>query len=100
MFKDFIIGKPKRVVGVISYTVERFIDWKIEQGFGKEKPIDNKRKFMVDNTLYICLSKPEHVHGYGFDEVTHIDDAWENKDFDKIIDYCKPALKKGGMWNL
>lgn len=98
--KKFVIGKPERVVGVISFTVERFLDWKAEQGHVKCKPIDNKRKYMHNGTLYVCLSRPEHSCGYSFDEITRTDGAWRNKDFDRIVEYCKPALNKGGKWDL
>jgi hypothetical protein len=98
--RNFVIGKPERVVGVISFTVDRFRDWKIEQGHTEGKSLETKRKYIHNGVLYICLSKPEHVCGYAFDEVTRSDGAWRNKDFDKIVEYCRPALNPNGKWDL
>ena len=98
--RNFVIGKPERVVGVISFTVDRFRDWKIEQGHTEGKSLETRRKYMHNGVLYICLSRPEHVCGYAFDEVTRSEGAWRNKEFDKIVEYCKPALNKGGVWDL
>ena len=98
--RNFVIGKPERVVGVISFTVDRFRDWKVEEGQGDSNFLETRRKYMRNGVLYVCLSQPEHVCGYAFDEVTRSEGAWRNKEFDKIVEYCKPALNKGGVWDL
>jgi len=98
--RDFIIGKPKRCVGVISQTIEMFLRWKEEHGFVNIKRGDTQRKFIVDDTTYVCISQPQHACGYDFDEVTRSDGAWRNKDFDRIVDYCRVALKKEGTWDI
>ena len=85
--------QTKRYVGVISKTVQDFLDWRIEKGFDKITPRNMSRKFEVDNTIYICLSQPDHVRGYRLDEVISTSNARMNKRYYDIIDSCEPALK-------
>jgi len=99
--EDVMNGEnPKRYVGVISHTIDRFKDWKIEEGFVEIHKGDTQRRFTVGDTTYICITRPEHVCGYAFDEVTRSDGAWRNKDFDKIVEYCRVAMNKDGVWDI
>jgi hypothetical protein len=85
--------QTKRYVGVISQSIRDFMDWKIEKGLGRNCPNNMSRKFMEDNTFYICLSQPDHVRGYHLDEVLTTSNAQKNKQYYDIVDSCEPALK-------
>jgi hypothetical protein len=85
-----------KVIGVIANNIENFLVWKLENNFTCEtnKNINITRKFSHNGILYIALTKKENVHGYIFDEIIELDGARYNKDYDKILEYIKPCMKK------
>jgi len=79
-------------VGVVCRDTEDFLLWKKENKLiatGR----DTRRKFVVGNIMYICITKPEDTHGYTFDDLklTGLSDL--NVDFAEILQHTEPALK-------
>lgn len=103
--KDFIDNgkftpESKRYVGVISENVKDFLDWRRKQGFLQFKHLESMRIFEADNTLYTCLSSPEHACSWSFDEITQTPNARQNINYEKIVKSCMHALCRDGKWNL
>jgi hypothetical protein len=92
--------KPKsrpKTIGVIAYSVDDFIDWRIEK---KHKPSrkagvrDTNRDYVYRNTRYYCVSRATHCCSMSFDKIIETNRAHQNKDYDNIITCIRPTLKK------
>ena len=90
---------PKKVIGVVSQSVMEFYAWAREQQ--RKHPNEFRFKFKgrtrafnaKSNTEYICVSTLEHTCGYAFNNFIELDEARQNKDFEKIMDGLIPCLK-------
>jgi len=60
-----------KTIGVISFSMEDFMNWKHE----------NKLK---SENRYICILKIEHCCGFVFDEIIETKCAYANKEYDAI----------------
>ena len=74
-----------KYVGVICEKNTNFLNWKIEFLEKEENYVcntkDTIKKFIHNDTTYICITKPHHCIGYSFDEVIELYDAYKNKEF-------------------
>jgi len=90
--------KPKqKVVGVVAYGIDDFIDWRIEK---KHKPSkksgvrNTHRDYVYRNKRYYCVSQPTHACGMAFDEIVVTNKAHLRKDYDKLMESIVPTLRR------
>jgi hypothetical protein len=85
------VKEEKKCFGVIATSTLMFLKWKKEQGH--ETGPSAARKYSYNGDMYVCLIKPEHCCGYTFDELIEIYDAYNNPDYERIKEMCKPTMK-------
>jgi len=78
-------------VAVISSCVDDFLKWREDNLYTTE--IGTKQKIRVDDTLYILVSKTEHVCSQSFDEVVETNKANTNSEYGKIKEIIKGNIK-------
>ena len=78
-------------VAVISSCVADFLNWREDNLYTTE--IGTKEKIRIDDTLYILVSKTEHVCSKSFDEVIETENASSNSEYDKIKEIIKGNIK-------
>lgn len=68
--------------------------WKMDK-FGKSSLTgQNHDRFVVNNILYIPISKDYHLRGYRIHGVIFTDKAKLNKDYDKIINMIPISMEQ------
>ncbi len=88
-----IYGTQRKVIAVISYDVQDFLNWRKENIDDSSISRDTQRRITVNNKIYYCISRPEHLCSLDIDEVIETESAKSNKHYDKIIEYIKPIIK-------
>jgi|JFJP01.1.fsa_nt_gi hypothetical protein len=81
-----------KTIAVVSKDIFSFLLWKTET-FGEVKNSHAQAKFVLDDTLYLCIYLPYHVKGYVVDEVIELDTARENLQYDSIMESVRFAMK-------
>ena len=85
-------------VGVISFNLEDFQNWKKEQ-----KPEHNirmgatNRIYIYRGKRYICITEINNAHGYSFDEIVETTRAFANPDYEEIVKMIKVQLVEKPM---
>lgn len=79
---------------VIIDKQDTFLMWKMDK-FGKRSLTgQNLDRFVVNNILYIPISKDYHLRGYRIHGVIFTDKAKLNKDYDKIINMIPISMEQ------
>jgi len=78
-------------IAVISSCVDDFLQWREENLYTTE--IGTKQKIRVDDTLYILVSKTEHVCSQSFDGVVETKNAHTSSEYSKIKEIMKNNIK-------
>lgn len=82
---------PKRYIGVICYDAEDFQEWKKTKGY-KDIISDTKRKFIIDNEIYLAVYYVEHMVSYDFDGIHETRNAINNPNYDALCELVKSIM--------
>ena len=93
-------AKPAmRTIGVITLNLKDFMIWRREKHHYKlNLKEDTLRRYIYRNKRYVCFYRAIHVCGYNLDEIIETSTAYQNPEYNKILEYAKPALKVDGKW--
>jgi len=90
--------KPRqKVIGVIAYGIDDFIDWRIAKKHTPSKKVgvrNTQRDYVYRNNRYFCVSRDIHCCGMSFDKIIETNKARLNKNYDKIMECILPTLRR------
>jgi len=75
---------PQRYVGVIAKSIDDFLEWRKEENHQPLLP-HTKRKYVIDSTIYFCLSHPTHCNSMQFDEIVETSNAHKMLSMKKFV---------------
>ncbi len=86
------VRKKYKTIGVISYNIQDFIEWKKQQKPQKVNFGATERIYIYRNKRYICLTEKNNVRGFNYDDIIETAQAYLNPDYDEIVGLTKAYL--------